>query len=281
MPGLGAIQVWATAWLLLAQTASGAVLSEADFELRGGLIWLKVSVPRSVTPLNFILDSGASASVLDAETAKRLKLILGHQVSVAGIGKKTIGYWPVALTLSVAGTSLPQSWLVTNLKELSKVCLCHVDGLIGADFFANKRLQIDYHAKKLRVLADCATNGQALTLPIEWRKGIPFVSFEVNGVPGRFRLDMGCTSALEWVTNRGVHAKSMEKISIGLAEIPSQTALVTITLGDENFPHVEAGIHPQALFPGEAGLLGNAFLSRYCLTVDSPRGVLYLSRNSE
>ena len=265
--------------LLLAHTASSEILTEADFELRGGLIWLKVSIPRAVTEFNFILDSGASASVLDAETAKRLELTHGHPVSVAGIGKKTVGYWPVALTSSVGGIPLPKSWLVTNLKELSKVCLCHVDGLIGADFFANHRLQIDYHAKKLRVLKDCATHDQALRLPLEWRKGVPFVSFEVNGTPGRFRLDTGCTAALEWVTDRGVEAKSMGKISIGLAEMPGQTALVTLTLGDETFPNIEAGIHPKALFPGEAGLLGNGFLSRYCLTVDSSGGVLYLSRN--
>lgn len=270
-----------TALLLLAHTASGEILTEADFELRGGLIWLKVSVPQSVTELNFILDSGASASVLDVETAKRLDLKLGHPVSVAGIGKKTVGYWPVALTSSLGGTPLPKSWLVTNLKALSKICLCQVDGLIGADFFANNRLQIDYHAKKLRVLKECAIDGQALTLPIEWRKGVPFVCFEVNGTAGRFRLDTGCTSALEWVSKRGVQATGTGKISIGLAEMPSQNALVTITLGDRTFPNVDAGIHPKALFPGEAGLLGNAFLSSYCLTFDSPRGLLYLGRKSE
>jgi len=277
MPRLGTMQLWGTAFLLLAQSAGGEILTEADFDFRNDLIWLKVSIPRADKPLNLILDSGASVSVLDVETAKRLDLKLARPVSVVGIGKKTVGYWPVALSASLGSTPLPKSWLVTNLKELSKVCLCHVDGLIGADFFANNRLQIDYQARKLRVLKDCASDDEGLRIPIEWRKGVPFVSFEVNGRVGRFRLDTGCTSALEWVTSGSLHAKSSGRISIGLAEMSSLSALLTMNLGGRTFPNVEAGIHTRPLFPGESGLLGNGFLSNYCLTVDSRRGVLYLT----
>jgi hypothetical protein len=42
-------------------------------------------------PLQFILDSGAEASVMDLQTARRLNLELGQPVTVRGINSTTLG----------------------------------------------------------------------------------------------------------------------------------------------------------------------------------------------
>ena len=46
-------------------------------EYRDGLIWVKVRTSTSAAPLNFVLDSGAGASVLNLPTAHRLGVRLG------------------------------------------------------------------------------------------------------------------------------------------------------------------------------------------------------------
>jgi len=62
---------------LLSARAAPLSLNEFPFEHRGGLLWVKVSVPQSVESLNFLFDSGAGASVINLRTAKRLGVKLG------------------------------------------------------------------------------------------------------------------------------------------------------------------------------------------------------------
>jgi len=59
---------------------------EIPFEFHDGFIWLRVSTPFSAQPLNFLLDTGASASVLDLAAARRLGLTLAERVSVRARG---------------------------------------------------------------------------------------------------------------------------------------------------------------------------------------------------
>ena len=79
---------------LLSARAASPSLNEFHFEHRGGLIWVKVSVPQSAEPLNFLLDSGAGASVINLRTAQRLGVKLGQRVDVRGVGSSADGFWP-------------------------------------------------------------------------------------------------------------------------------------------------------------------------------------------
>ena len=66
-----------------------------DTLFREGLIWVEVNVPQSKEPLHFLLDSGASVSVLNLSTAQRLGLQLGPKVSVTAVATTLTGHWPV------------------------------------------------------------------------------------------------------------------------------------------------------------------------------------------
>jgi hypothetical protein len=52
-----------------------------------------------------------------------------------------------------------------------------------------------------------------------------------------------------------------------------------VQLGAETIPAVPTGLHEEEIFPGEAGLLGNALLSRFLVTVDAVKGRLILQKN--
>src|SRR5204862_4344377 len=108
---------------------------EFPFAFREGLIWVQVRADESKEPLNFILDTGASVSVLNLSTVKRLGLPLGGQVSVNGVRTDTLGYWPQQLSATASGVTLPQDYLAIDLSGLARACGASVDGLIGADFF--------------------------------------------------------------------------------------------------------------------------------------------------
>jgi hypothetical protein len=87
-----ALKVLLAAALSPVQAAGQDSAREFPFEFREGLIWVKVRVPESVEPLNFLLDSGASVSVVRLRAAKRLGLKLGQPVKVQGVGANITGY---------------------------------------------------------------------------------------------------------------------------------------------------------------------------------------------
>lgn len=64
---------------------------ELPIEFREGLLWMEVRVPQSKESLHFLVDSGASASVVNLDTARRLSLKLGPKVSVAAVATTMTG----------------------------------------------------------------------------------------------------------------------------------------------------------------------------------------------
>lgn len=133
---LAAMMFLATRSVASAASSSGG---EVPFEHRGGLIWVKVSVPQSAEPLNFLLDTGAGVSVVNLRTVEKLGVRFGQRVEVRGVGSSTDGFWPQRLQATASGVALPKECLAVDLAELSRACACGVDGLLGADFFKDPR----------------------------------------------------------------------------------------------------------------------------------------------
>jgi hypothetical protein len=123
--------------------SSAAATSESPLRFREGLLWLEAHSPQSRQPLHFLLDSGASASVVNLGTAKRLHLELGPKVRVNAVATTVTGYWPVSLSASASELELPGEYLALDLSKLADACAHPVDGLIGADFFSDRVGEID------------------------------------------------------------------------------------------------------------------------------------------
>jgi len=248
-------------------------LGEIPFQYRDGFLWLKVHVAGQPKPLNFLLDSGASSSVLNIQTARRLNTRLGSRQSVHGVHSQTLAYWISGFKAEAAGITLPESLLAIDLSGVSKTVHQPIDGLLGVDFFRGRIVQIDFAARKVRVLDHAQPAARSAVLPIKWCNGAICVSVGVAGnSPQWMRLDTGCESALEWAPGKAMargHPGTRD-VSIGLSNASIGYIHADVRLGSHSLSRVKIGVHNQQIFSGERGLLGNGVLSQFRLTIDTP-----------
>jgi hypothetical protein len=267
--------------LLQAETGASSA-SELPVQFRDGLLWVEVSVPQSKEPLHFLVDSGASASVVNLSTARRLGLELGPKVSVTAVATTLTGHWPVKLSAKLGQLELPGDYLALDLGKLSGACSRSVDGLIGADFFRDRVVEIDYTAQKLRVLAASPAADATNAIPLETRPCGFRVPVNVNGGKSQWvRVDTGCATAFQWVTSKERAERCTSKLAVGLAELSIPQTMTGLRIGNHQLDTVPTGLHRKAIFPGESGLLGNGLLAQFgVVTIDAKSGRLFLGSSS-
>lgn len=264
--------------MLIAPLASRAA-TEIPFTYGKGMIWLNIRAAGQSEPLNFILDSGAGATVLDLEAARRLELKLGRRETVQGVEGSCGAFRVGGLAAEVAAVPIARSMLALDLSPVSRSCGNRIDGLLGADFFHGRIVQIDFAEQKIRLLkrSEVSVNSGQI-LPLAKHNDALCVRVSVNGDAPRWtRLDTGCSSALEWIagsTTRHGDART----SIAAATGARRSMRADVTIGSERFTAVKTGLHDTPMFPGEAGLLGNGLLSHFRVTVDIAKSQLLLER---
>jgi hypothetical protein len=252
---------------------------EIPFQYRDGFLWLKVQVVGQREPLNFLLDSGASSSVLNIQTARRLNTRLGSRQSVHGVHSQTLAYRISDFKAETAGITLPESLLAIDLSGVSKAVHQPIDGLLGADFFRGRIVQIDFATRKVRVLDHAKPNARSAVLPIKWCNDAICVPVSVAGnSPQWMRLDTGCESALEWAPGKAIADRDSgtRDVSIGLSNASIRYIHADVQLGSHSLSRVAIGVHNQQIFSGERGLLGNGVLSQFRVTIDTPGGRVIL-----
>ena len=264
---------------LLQSQAAPVTLAEFPFQFREGLLWVEVTLPQSEKPLNFLLDTGAGVSVINLNTAKRIGIRLGQEVTVRGIQTMLTGYWQQRMSAKVGNVKLPSEYLAVDLEKLSHSCERPVDGLVGADFFRGCVVQIDFDAQKIRMLKAEKARKSDGALPLELRAYGMRVPVSVNDHQHQWvRLDTGCATALQWVTSV-VPDQCTRQMAIGLAELSIPQTKTTVGIGEHKFENVPTGLHETAIFPGEAGLLGNGLLSLFSrVTIDAKAGRVILEK---
>ena len=117
-------------------------------------------------------------------------------------------------------------------------------------------------------------------LPLDVRHCGMRVPIRVNGAePGWVRLDTGCASALEWVNGNVQRESAPERMAVGLSELSTPVLMAPVRLGSIEFQAVPIGLHAEAIFAGESGLLGNGLLCRFAsVTIDAPAGRVVLKK---
>lgn len=232
------------------------------FQYRDGLIWVKVTTAASTTPLNFLLDSGAGATVLNLDTARKLGVNLGKREKVNRVGASAAAWRVKGFNATVAGIAVSQTPLALDLSDTSALCSRRIDGLLGVDFFHDRILEIDYDALCLRVLDRVNERGLCAVMPLRMENNAMLVPVSVNGAVAQWtRLDTGCDEGLHWVAGLG-----------------GGYASTSVQLGGMRIAKVKTALHDAPIFPKEAGLLGNEVLSNYRVTFDRVNGRLLLAR---
>jgi hypothetical protein len=208
-------------------------------------------------------------------------LKLGPKVKVTAVATTLTGHWPVKLSARAGELELPDEYLALDLSKLSGACSRSVDGLIGADFFRDRVVEIDYTAQKLRVLAASPEADATNAVPLETRPCGFRVAVNVNGGKRQWvRVDMGCATAFQWVTSKKRADRCTSKLAVGLAELSIPQTMTSLRIGNHQIDTVPTGLHSKAIFPGESGLLGNGLLAQFgVVTIDAKSGRLFLGRS--
>lgn len=242
------------------------------FQFRDGMVWLKVAVAGKSEPLNFLLDSGAGASVLDLAAARRLGIKLGRSQIVQGVDGRSVAYRVDDFAAHAAGVTIPSSLLAVDLSGPSRACHQRIDGLLGADFFRSRIVQVDFAAHTIRLLQRDEVNAAGCeVLPLTMRNDAFCARVSVNGNASEWmRLDTGCNTALEWVVT-GNSAKKLGLTTLGLNPGSVREFHADVQLGSKRIAAVKTGVHTAQMFAGEAGLIGNGLLSRFTVTIDATK----------
>jgi hypothetical protein len=250
------------------------------FELREGLIWLKVQVQESPKPLNMLLDSGANYSVINLSTARRLRVKLGEPVKVQGVDTVTTGYWPQHLAASIQGAALPTNFLALDITELRQGSECVIDGLLGADFFATHVVRIDFARNRIFLDSAARSLNDEVEIPLRVKDESLQVPVCVNsGRQQWVRLDTGCNSAFHWVNADVQQRHSAPHVAVALTTVRIPVTQCTVQLGGFTLDGVSTGLHQAPIFAGESGLLGTGLLSRFsAVIIDAPSKRVYLDK---
>ena len=138
----------------------------------------------------FILDDGFGSVALDSETAARLHLAAGNDVSAsgAGTGKLRLGVVP-ALDLDIGADRIQARSVKVGPfdKLLSPYTGRHVPGIVGAAFFQQRVVEVDFPNGLLR-LHDPTTyvyRGAGTRVPFEFDGTAPIVRATLSLPDGR------------------------------------------------------------------------------------------------
>jgi hypothetical protein len=273
--------IYSAIWLCFAAClgAAPATTTVVPFEYSEGFLWVQVQTPQSVRPLNFLFDTGAEISVINAATAATLGLTGGRTIQVQGVHETTTGLWPVKLQATAANVDLPAKYLSLDLSQLAHSCTRPLDGLLGADFVEGKVVEIDFQSHLIRFQNSVSPAKTDINLPLRFSSHCFCVPVRVNNHPKQWvRLDTGCATALQWVTSDKGLCLGSPKPAIGLTGLSIPQTQTTVSLGGKRFDQISTGLHRQAIFAGEAGLLGNGLLSRFkTVTIDTKSSRIILS----
>jgi predicted aspartyl protease len=154
--------------------------------------------------LRFLVDTGAAESVLDADTAARLKLKPTGAVSVATSGAAVTAGYLKSVEVSAPGVTLHEvPFLVTSLGQMATHFGRHVDGILGYEVFARFSVTLDYEARQLRLAEPIGKAAPVQPcVPLGLLERVPYVSATVvapDGTErtGSFLVDTGASGALQ------------------------------------------------------------------------------------
>jgi hypothetical protein len=230
-----------------------------------------------VKGLNFLLDTGATPSVLDARVAAKLGLQVAPEEvavlngNVAG-GRSTVPNLEVGPLLR---ENLPV--LVQDLSFLRKALPVQIDGIVGLDLLGQSSFVIDYGSREIRF-------GTApwlpVSVPLQIKEGLAIVDATVNHATVHLLLDTGAPSLImfeEMSAAKGGPQPTAK--TIGEFD-RREVRLNSFALGEKEFGRQAAFMIHNTRDAGHDfdGLMSPAALGITMVAVDLGRGTLAFAR---
>lgn len=252
-------------------------LASVEYRSDGQLIMVEARID-DAPPAWFMVDSGASHSVIDPRHAARIGLEAGETGSVTGAGS---GQVPIrharAATMSVGGFvwDIPDPWLI----DLSGVPISRdAVGLVGAEIFKSHVVRIDPVRRRFEIFdpGDFRPDRGARSIPLIVDGDRLFIEVGLDVRPGlsvthRVRVDTGAQMSVndEIVGQAIERRRSLQGGGLGDDFEAWSGRYEAVRLGDFTIRDVWG--------PGSPGpAIGMELLRRFVLTFDAPHGRLWL-----
>ena len=286
---------------VLSQNRNQSV-ARIPFEISNNLIVLQCRV-NSSRPLSFILDTGASASVINDSRARELGFQSQGQVSATTQGGSTEASFVKGVLLDLSGVEFPDMTLTAiRLGGLEAGLGRNVDGILGYEIFNRFVVEIDYASKTVKFYEPQSYrySGRGEVLPITIEDNTPFARAKVaaggnQSFEGMFLINTGLTGTLALNSPFVARNKLLDlvpntkAITFGsiLAGVSSgrigrvkslQFGRFVISSPVANFSQDAAGDDSDVEFDG---MIGGEVLRRFKLTVDYSRKQIILEPNKE
>lgn len=280
---------------------SGNSSLKIPFALSNNLILVQARVNDSA-PLWFILDTGASSTVIDSQLAKALHLKpSGRIVGTGGAGTAT------ALTFKGTSLKLPNVEAVNltifglPIDFFSAPFGRKIGGVLGNDILKQLVVEVDYVAQVIKLYEpeSYQYSGSGEVIPLTLEGDLPFVRARIalSGRPvigGKFELDSGSTGAVLFNTPFVDRNKLLDSVSkssqtrmggVGGSAVAFSGRLMTIWLGSfqlENavarFSRARRGDDASARYDG---LIGGEIFRRFKVVFDLSRLRMILEPNAQ
>jgi hypothetical protein len=280
--------------------ASGDSAQGIPFELINNIIFVEAGVNHS-KPLKFILDTGASFSVLSEESARALGLQSKGSFTVSAGGGSTGMALVKGVTFNLPGVALQnQSVAVLPLKSLEQYIGSSIDGVLGYDFISRFVMEIRYAEKRIN-LSDPHTyiaKDSAKSIPITLEDNTPHFHARVTQADGtvfegQFGMDTGASAAVGLFTPfveahhlLAANPKTIEVFNVGAAGKSRQRLgrLQKLQFGEFEIlnPIARFYLTTKGALAGSdvAGLIGDEVFRRFDLTIDYEHKRLLLEPNA-
>ncbi len=230
--------------------------------------------------LNFVLDTGASPSVINLKVAIELGLrtipsstvALGTQVSTQATTIPEIDLGPIR------ASCLPV--LVKDLSQMESDMGISIAGIIGMDVLSKSNFRLDYDKREIE-FGDISHQG--VPVHFDERTGIAVANVSIAGKPVRMLVDTGSEFVVLLGGNFGdVGWLPLRNASQSGASLADQKMRIQefsapdIRLGGRHFSKDTAYLVPGSTDPVFDGLLGVRALGFRSLSYDRARGTIYL-----
>lgn len=264
-------------------------------EIVSGHLFVHTTVdgPGATAAVRFLLDTGSTLSMIDADLARSLGLVAEGDLTGHAIGGTTEVSLVQIPSMDVGDARLLHQVLGTAVfgDDLTEQLGVPVGGLLGYDFFSRFVVFLDFDGRSctLHEPGTWSPPADGVVLPLQFVEQQPTVEATLDGdLSGRWRVDTGADGlavhgpqAAAWDLEQR-HPGGRDMVATGLAG-PTIVRLVradSFRLGPYEIRQPlmlvsrdEAGV----LAAGSiAGNIGTGILDRFHLTVDFPGSRLHL-----
>jgi predicted aspartyl protease len=262
-----------------AVTTPGAQTPAGSFSFkRDGQLMLVEARIDNAAPAWFVIDSGASHTVIDPKFAKQLGLKTETAPPTTGTGAGDVPKshaQPVAMTLNGVKVDVAQPWVI----DLSKAPLPQaVSGLVGAELFKAFVVRIDPRDSTVTVFESASYRADegatSIPLIVDGDKLFLEATLEVPAgktVTHKLRIDTGSESSVNDEIVKQSEEVRTSTLGGGLGEqFKSYSGVfASVKIGPYVVKHVWGPGGPRPA-------IGMEMLRRFVVTFDVPHGRLYL-----